>query len=63
MKRQWHRSTFACSSYVNNYDAREMAITLNESVSREAEEARQKEMCKKTEKEGTTRLTAQFTSH
>jgi len=48
---------------VNNYDAREMAITLNESVSREAEEARQEEMCEKIEKEVTTRLTAQFTSH
>jgi len=47
---------------VNNYNAPEMAMQLNESVFKAAVEAQQEELSKKIE-EVTQRLTIQFTSH
>ena len=44
MKQQSRWSTSARSSSMNNYDAREMAIRLNENVAKPAEEARQEEL-------------------
>ena len=61
MKQQSRRSTFARSSSVNNYDAREIAIRFNKSVAKAVEEAHQEELHKKIEEEVTQRLTTQFT--
>jgi len=44
MKQRSHLSVSSLSFSVNNYDAREMAIRLNKSVVKVAEEAHQKEM-------------------
>ncbi|KAJ8444141.1 hypothetical protein Cgig2_029916 [Carnegiea gigantea] len=44
MKQRSHLSLSSRSPSVNNYDAREMAMRLNESAIKAAEEARQKEM-------------------
>ena len=49
MKQQSRQSTSARSSSVNNYDAHEMAIRLNESVAKATEDARQEGLCQKTE--------------
>jgi len=59
MKQQSRRSTSTRSSSVNNYDAREMVILLNESVPKAAEEACQEELRQKIEADVTQRLTAQ----
>jgi len=61
MKQQLRQLTSARSSSVNNYDAREMAIWLNESVAKAAEEARQEELHQKIKADVTQRLTTQFT--
>jgi len=63
MKEQLRRSTSARSSSVNNYDALEMAIRLNESVAKVAEDARQEELRRKIEAEVTHMLAGQFTRH
>ena len=44
MKQRSRLSVSSCSSSINNYDAREMAMRLNESAVKAAEEARQKEI-------------------
>jgi len=44
MKQRSHLSILSSSSSVNNYDAREMAMRLNESAVKVVEEARQKEI-------------------
>ena len=47
MTQQSRRSTSARSSSVNNYDAREMALRLNKSVAKAAEDSHQEEVrCK-----------------
>jgi len=58
MEQHSRRSTSAGSSSVNNYDAREMAIRLNESITKAAEEARQEELHQKIGAKVTQRLTA-----
>jgi len=63
MKQQSRRSTSARSSSVNNYDAREMAKRLNESVAKAAKDARQEELRRKIEAEVTQKLSDQFTRH
>ena len=63
MKEQVCQSTSARSSSVNNYDAREVAIRLNESVAKAAEDARQEELRRKIEPEVTHKLADQFTRH
>jgi len=60
MKRQCSLSVSSHSSYVNNSDAREMAIRLNESVNTGVEDARQEEFCKQVEKEVRAKLIAEF---
>ena len=63
MNEQSRRSTSARSSSVNNYDARKMAIRLNESITKVAEDARQEELRCKIEAEVTHKLVDQFTWH
>ena len=49
MKEQSRRSTSAQSSLINNFDSREMAIRLNGSVTKAAENAHQEELHRKIE--------------
>jgi len=63
MKKQSRRSTSARSSSVNNYDAREMAIRLNESVAKAAEDALQEELYREIEAEVTQKLSNHFSRH
>jgi len=56
MKQQSCRSTSARSSSVNNYDAWEMAIRFNESIAKDAEDARQEELRCKIEAKVTQKL-------
>ena len=63
MKEQSRRATSTQSSSVNNYDASEMAIRLNESVAKAAEDACQEELRRKIEAEVTHTLANQFNKH
>uniref|UniRef100_A0A7C9E657 Uncharacterized protein n=1 Tax=Opuntia streptacantha TaxID=393608 RepID=A0A7C9E657_OPUST len=55
-----HSFSVTRSSSVNNYNPREMAQRLNESVYKVAEEARAQEMRQKIEADLTAKLTAQI---
>jgi len=63
MKQQSRRSTSTRSSSVNNYGAHKMAIRLNKSIAKAAEDAPQEELGRKIEAEVTQKLTNQFTKH
>jgi len=60
MKQPSRLSVPSSFSYVNNYDAQEMAAMLNESVCKVAKEAQANKVCKKIEEEVTTKLTVHF---
>jgi len=55
-----HLFSMTWSSSVNNYDPREMAQRLNESVYKAEEEAQAQEMRQKIEADLTAKPTAQF---
>ncbi|KAJ8423757.1 LOW QUALITY PROTEIN: hypothetical protein Cgig2_030507 [Carnegiea gigantea] len=60
MKRQCYLSVSSHSSFVNNSDAREMAIRLNKSMSKAVEDGRQEEFHKQVEKEVRAMLIVEF---
>jgi len=62
IKQQSRLSVSTRASSVNNYDAQKMAARLNESVYKDAEEARAEEIHKKIEKEVMAKLSTQFSS-